>query len=42
MLNRCGRRAEAVRRYEVIRRRLVEELGTDPSPELQRVYAGLL
>ncbi|MFJ1767860.1 BTAD domain-containing putative transcriptional regulator [Amycolatopsis sp. NPDC088138] len=42
VLDRCGRRAEAVRRYEVIRRRLVEELGTDPSPELQRVYSALL
>jgi DNA-binding SARP family transcriptional activator/tetratricopeptide (TPR) repeat protein len=41
-LDRCGRSAEALARYEEIRVRLAEELGTDPAPELQRVYADLL
>jgi DNA-binding SARP family transcriptional activator/tetratricopeptide (TPR) repeat protein len=42
ILARSGRPAEALQRYEVIRVRLVEELGTDPGPELRRVYAELL
>jgi DNA-binding SARP family transcriptional activator len=42
VLDLRGRPAEAVSRYESIRRRIAEELGTEPSPELQRVHAGLL
>jgi DNA-binding SARP family transcriptional activator len=41
-LDRLGRPAEAVLRYELVRRRIAEELGTEPSRELQRVYIGLL
>jgi DNA-binding SARP family transcriptional activator len=42
VLDRRGRPAEAVQRYEMIRRRIADELGTDPSPELQRLHADLL
>ncbi|MCD0444989.1 tetratricopeptide repeat protein [Glycomyces sp. A-F 0318] len=42
VLQRLGRPAEALERYESIRRRLAEELGTDPGPELRRVHADLL
>ncbi|GIJ56804.1 AfsR/SARP family transcriptional regulator [Virgisporangium aurantiacum] len=41
-LTAAGRRAEALAEYESIRRRLAEELGTDPGPELRRIHAGLL
>lgn len=38
----CDRHAEALERYEVVRLRLAEELGSDPGPELQAAYADLL
>ncbi|MGH9151682.1 MAG: AfsR/SARP family transcriptional regulator [Acidimicrobiales bacterium] len=37
-----GERAEAVRVYELCRRRLAEELGVAPSPETERVYLDAL
>ncbi|WP_407562466.1 AfsR/SARP family transcriptional regulator [Streptomyces sp. 184] len=42
VLDAAGRPAEALERYEAIRRRLAAELGVDPSPELRRVHARLL
>jgi DNA-binding SARP family transcriptional activator/Tfp pilus assembly protein PilF len=42
VLDRLGRPAEALRHYEEIRVRLATELGVDPDPELQRIYADLL
>ncbi|WP_161962323.1 AfsR/SARP family transcriptional regulator [Nocardioides speluncae] len=41
-LARSGRQAEALAAYEQIRRRLADELGIDPSRELQAIYAELL
>lgn len=42
VLERCGRNAEALERYEQVRSRIADELGVDPGPELQRIYAALL
>lgn len=41
-LYRCGRQAEALETYQRGRRVLVEELGIEPSPLLQRLQAGIL
>ena len=39
---RCGRQADALRAFEQARRHLVEELGIEPSPALQRLEADVL
>jgi len=41
-LHATGRDAEAIDRYSVIRLRLADELGTDPSPELRDLHALIL
>jgi DNA-binding SARP family transcriptional activator len=41
-LHRAGRRAEALERYSAIRRRLADELGADPGPELWAVHQTVL
>ncbi|MEU4693713.1 BTAD domain-containing putative transcriptional regulator [Actinoplanes sp. NPDC023714] len=41
-LYRLGRWADALARYESIRRRLADELGVDPGPDLRRRYAEIL
>ncbi|MGI5197929.1 BREX system ATP-binding domain-containing protein [Streptomyces sp. CA-288835] len=38
----AGRGAEALRRYETVRRTLAEALGTDPGPELRRIHLAIL
>jgi DNA-binding SARP family transcriptional activator len=39
---RCGRQAEALETYRLLRRVLRDELGLDPSPELQRLERRIL
>jgi DNA-binding SARP family transcriptional activator/ABC-type glycerol-3-phosphate transport system substrate-binding protein len=41
-LYRSGRRGDALRSYQRLRARLVDELGVDPSSELQRLEAQIL
>ena len=41
-LYRSGRQADALETYQAARQTLVEELGVDPSPELQALYKGVL
>src|SRR5207247_9050775 len=41
-LYRCGRQAEALARYRDGRRRLVDELGIEPSPRLQELERAIL
>ena len=41
-LHAAGRTAEALDHYTAVRKRLVEELGTEPGTELQRVHQSIL
>ncbi|MGP3926788.1 BTAD domain-containing putative transcriptional regulator [Streptomyces sp. 8N616] len=41
-LYRCGRTAEALGHYQHTQRRLAEELGIDPGPELRRLHRQIL
>lgn len=41
-LYRCGRQAEALAAYERLRRVLLDELGLDPAPDVQRLQARIL
>ena len=41
-LYRCGRQAEALEAYRATRRRLVEELGVEPGPELKELERRIL
>ncbi|MFB7912790.1 BTAD domain-containing putative transcriptional regulator [Streptomyces sp. NPDC056061] len=38
----CGRLADALRTYDIVRRRLSEHLGSDPGEELTRLYRRIL
>lgn len=42
VLGASGRRAQALRWFEATRRRLADELGVDPSPELRDAHTALL
>ena len=41
-LYRCGRQAEALEAYRHARDTLVDEIGIEPGPELQRLHAAIL
>lgn len=41
-LHACGRRVEALEVFQSLRRRLVDQLGLEPSPELRRLQQRLL
>ncbi len=41
-LSRTGRHGEALERYDGLRRRLADDLGSDPGPDLQRLHLALL
>ena len=41
-LYRCGRQAEALEAYQAARRTLIEEVGLEPSPALQRLERAIL
>ncbi|GAA4694239.1 DNA-binding transcriptional activator of the SARP family [Promicromonospora umidemergens] len=42
VLYRCGRQADALERYRRLRERLVDELGSDPGPELRGLHQCIL
>ncbi|MGP4104798.1 tetratricopeptide repeat protein [Nonomuraea sp. KM90] len=42
LLGHADRRAEGLRRYELIRRHLADDLGVDPGPGLRRAHLALL
>jgi DNA-binding SARP family transcriptional activator/tetratricopeptide (TPR) repeat protein len=41
-LHKAGRDAEAIERYAPVRKRLIDELGTDPGPELRAAHSAIL